>query len=177
MNSTIIIRECKEFLKASNGNPLIRFLPQPGTEYRKVKVRKRSRKSSVDDLFNTVFSEHPDLRQRCIFANGEKGEPAVKTYANSGTEAFYVFPIDGFRFMYSPRVTHSETEYAKLYEEVATMHDNPTDLLAEMLKFDYTSDDLETAINNGCEIIIYGIPYFYAVKKSSILSYSTLFSL
>lgn len=177
--SRIIIKECSEFIKESKGNPLIRYLPTDGEHQRKVKVRKKKKNSSFDLLFNTVFSKHPDLRQRCIFANGLKGLKDVEPFIEEGTEPFYVFPINGFKFMYSSSVYYSSTQYKDTFDQIAEVigESDAMETLSEVLKYDYVSEDLLKGIKQGCEIIIYGIPYFYAVRKSSVISYSTLFSL
>ena len=82
--------------------------------------------------------------------------------------------------MFSPNVNNSEFEYDQRLRELtdATYEGKGRELLKEVLMFEYAQGtDLSTGIRNGDEIIIYGIPFYYAIKASSVNSYSTLFSL
>jgi hypothetical protein len=47
----------------------------------------------------------------------------------------------------------------------------------EVLKYDYIGSNLIDGIGQGCEIIVYNVPYFFAIRTSSVNKYSTLFSL
>lgn len=172
-----IIRKCSDFLKESNGNPLIKILPKQGPDQRKVKVRKRKSDSLFDTFFNSVFIEHPDLRQRCVFTSGTK---ALSSYnENQDMDIFYIFPINGYNFLYSPAVMDSYIQYNEILEKFINVMDqeHAIETFSEVLKYEYTSTNLAHGIELGCEIILYGIPYYYAIRKSSVISYSTLFSL
>lgn len=171
-----IIKECSDYLKESGGNPLIRLLPRAGTDFRKIKVRRKKSGSRFDTLFNNVFIDHPDLRQRCIFVNGLKGLNKSK---DSTLDEFYVFPIDGYDYIYSLKVRDSSTEYKETLEKfIGVLDENQAvGTFSEVLKYDYVSVNLTEGIKEGSEIILYGIPYYYVIRKSSVKSYSTLFSL
>jgi len=56
--------------------------------------------------FNVVFEdEMRQFRQRSLFANGDI---FLETVAfDDNVEPFYVFPIDGFDYVYSKEVTNS----------------------------------------------------------------------
>ena len=171
-----IIRECSEFLKISEGLPLMKFLPSEGSDQRKVKVRKKRSLTQFGEIFNEVFDETPDIHQRCIKSSGKLDSG----YRPLMHELFYIFPINGFKFMFSPNVNNSEFEYDQRLRELtdATYEGKGRELLKEVLMFEYAQGtDLSTGIRNGDEIIIYGIPFYYAIKASSVNSYSTLFSL
>lgn len=172
-----IIRECSEFLKESNGNPLIRFLPKDGPDQRKIKVRKRKTDSKFENIFNTVFSQHPDLRQRSIFCNGVAG--LNETAINSNVEPFYIFPIDGYKYIYSPNVYRSSVQYQETLDRFLEVmgEDAAVETFKEVLKYDYNSTNLKEGIQEGCEIIVYGVSHFFAIRTSAVNSYSTLFSL
>jgi hypothetical protein len=169
-----IVRECSDFLKSSTGIPLVRMLPREGSAMRTVKIRKKKSTTPFDEVFNTVFSYHPNVRQRCVFTNG------VHAQSNDPTlEEFFIFPKDGFRFMYSTSVVDSSQQYS---ETLAYLQESMTDskaltTIGEILQFDYKSTDLIPALISGCEIIIFGCPSYYAISKDSVKSYSTLFSL
>lgn len=171
-----IVRECSDFLHDSKGHPLIKFLSKEGPDSRKIKVRKRKSSSNFDESFNKVFINHPDLRQRCVFANGER------TFADppdDAHEAFYIFPVNGFQFIYSPNVLNSSVQYKdtlEMFVEVMGCVDAVA-AFSEVLKYDYTSTKFAEGLSLGSEMILYGLPYYYAIRKSIINSYSTLFSL
>jgi len=103
----------------------------------------------------------------------------VEPYTEAGTEPFFIFPVNGFKFMYSPLVFHSSSQYRDAFEEIisAMGPEGAIETFSEVLKYDYVSADISKGLQQGCEIIVYGIPYFYAVRKDSVISYSTLFSL
>ncbi len=47
-------------------------------------------------------------------------------------------------------------------------------LIADVLKFSYTTHHLQEGILHGSEIILYGIPFYYALRASVVESYDTL---
>lgn len=164
-----ILQECKQFLEESNGHPLLKNLPMNYNDIHKVKVRKRKRKDDFTNIFNEAFEDIPNLRQRAIFANGK----ASLQEAKEGEEAFYIFPIDGYKFMYSPEVSNSKEDYKNAFEVILENFDDK-EVMEELLKYTYTKKNLVEGISNGSEIIIYNIPYFYAVRQSSIEDYKSL---
>ena len=174
-----IIRECSDFLRDSEGQPLIKFLPIEGPNTRKLKVRKRKTNSSFDTLFNTVFIDYPDLRQRCVFTAGLSAPKDTEEAHDTSLEAFYVFPINGFKFIYSANVFNSAVQYKDTLEKIAEVMEtgeaNAT--FSEVLKYDYISDHLALGITLGCEIILYGFPNYYAIRQNTLNNYSSLFSL
>ena len=167
-----IVRECSEFLKASNGQPLVKMLPKGGPTVRSVKVRKRKSITSFDEAFNTVFSEHENIRQRCVFTNGVHSQSADPKLA-----PFYIFPKNGFRFMYSTEVTDSSQQYGSVFNHLKeTMdEDNAIATISDVLLYDYKMTELAYGIRTGCEVIIFGCQSYYAIQKNSVKSYSTLF--
>jgi hypothetical protein len=174
MNSTIIKMECSEFLKASDLKPLIRVLPKQGSDYRKVKVRKRNKNTDFDRLFNSVFSKYPDIRARCVFGNTKVD------FIPEDKEEFYIFPIDGFKYIFSYQVQNSTEQYREAFDALMSTlitEEAVTEAFTDLLRYNYQSKDLKYALASDCEIIVYNIPYFYAVRKSSVINYSTLFSL
>lgn len=174
-----VIRECSNFLVESKGNPLIKYLPKNGPDQRKIKVRKGKKPSTFDNLFNNVFIDHPNLRQRCVFCNGVSGISKLEQSEDESLDCFYIFPVDGFEFIYSPIVFDSSIQYKDTLQKfIEVMGEcDAIETFSEVLKYDYTSSDLIEGIQTGCEIIVYSIPYYYAIRKSSVQNYSTLFSL
>jgi len=173
-----IIRECSGFLRESCGEALIKYLPIDSPDSLKVKLRKQRTSTDFDKLFNLVFMDHPDLRQRCVFSNGVTGARHMNN--NSDLEAFYIFPIDGYKFIYSPNVDESRIQYGEMLLNIVDAMGDETKAFktfVDVLNYDYTSEDLATGISSGCEIILYGFTHFYAIRASSVKRYSSLFSL
>lgn len=165
--------ECSEYLIESNGKPLIKNLPRNLAGFSKVKVRHRRSSNKFIESFNGAFTdERSKLLQRSIFAHGEKSFIASE---DSTREPFYIFPVDGFRYMYNPSVA-TTTEYEKTFETlVSNIGQSAPDLFQKVLKYDYIFDRLADGISGGSEIIIYGIPYYFALRKSLIDDYSNFF--
>lgn len=160
----------------SQGQPLMKSLPHDGSDIRKIKVRKKKSLSEVGTLFNEVFSDPSDLRQRCILAHGR--DNALVT--NPNHDNFFIFPVNGFQFMHSPNVFEMEHDYKQRLVDLqlATSEEEGKRLLRDVISFEYVKNqNLVEAITRGDEIVIYGIPYYYAIRESSVKSYSTLFSL
>lgn len=171
---TILRTRCSAFLRESQGHPLIRNLSSSYSDFHKVKVRKRKSDDSFTEAFNGAFiEEHYDLRQRAIFANGIQ---SFQASVDPLQEAFYVFPVDGYKYMYSREVEHSGSEYKNVFEAVFSQlgDGKANEVLTDLLRFTYTSTNLAEGISHGAEIILYGIPYYYAVRASTYPSYSDL---
>lgn len=171
-----IIRDCSDYLKESEGHPLVRRLPVEGSDFRKIKVRKKKSASRFDGVFNSLFMEHPDLRQRCIFANGLRG---LLDSGDDSLDTFYVFPPNGYKYLFSGEVRDSSIQYKEMFDKMIDLIEETqaTEMFKEILKYEYQSTGLSEAIQGGSEVIMYGIPYYYALRKSAVKSYSTLFSL
>lgn len=175
----IVADRCSQFLDEACGLPLLKNLPSDYGDFHKVKVRKRKHKKSdpsgaFAEVFNEAFEDElTNLRERAIFANGEGSfEPADK----KEFEPFYIFPIDGYQYMYSREVENSSQDYKTvfdaIFEEFGSERGN--DVITDLLKFTYTSDKLHEGIDSGSEIILYNIPYFYAIRAATVDNYENL---
>jgi hypothetical protein len=168
-----ISQECSEFLEQSRGLPLIKPLPRNGDGFRRVKVRKRKTDNPVYSTLNTAFSDYAQLAQRAIFVETKPNlEPS-----DMMLESFYIFPINGFKFLYCPQVKSSTKQYQESFDRMLNVlsEDAAKNLLSDVLKRTYISDRLHEGINGECELIIYDIPYFYAVRKSIVNDYYNFF--
>ena len=174
----IIAERCQEFIRESEGQPLLKNLPEDYGDFYKVKVRKRKQRKQdpkhFAEMFNKAFEdEMQDLRERSVFANGEL---TFKENGDTEQEAFYIFPVDGYEFMYSKEVENSSVSYKNAFnsltEKLGT--EEGENIISELLKFTYTSENLVEGINSGAEIIIYNIPYFYAIRKETVDNYQNL---
>lgn len=163
----MIKERCGEFLYQSGGLPLLKNLPSTYQDFHKVKVRKRSiQQSEIVETFNQTFQhEIKQLRQRAVFVNGDN----YTVNKTDNEEPFYIFPIDGFKFIYNPEVQNSSHEYKTAFSEILQHlgENKGHQVLQDLLKMTYSSSTLNEAIQSTAEIIIYNIPYFYAVRATA----------
>lgn len=164
---------CSQFIKESAGYPLYRNLPTSYNSVHKVKVRAKKRPTAVGEAINRAFEDsYTNLTQRAVFAS------SVQHISESADlEPFYVFPINGFKFLYSKEVSESTSNYQRVMEvllEQLRDEQAANDIVADLLKFTYTSLNLDEGINSGSEIIMYGIPYYYAVRCSAYPDYARI---
>lgn len=172
----MIADSCNQFIYESCGFPLLKNLPTNYDDLHRVKVRQRKLNDDVDHRFNQAFGEeHYKLRQRAVFANG------VTSFIPStekDQEPFFIFPINGYKFMYSKEVENSTVSYKQVFD---TLHDQfGTDkgnqVIIDLLKFTYTQENLAEGIESGAEIIIYNIPWFFALRATTVLDYDQTIS-
>lgn len=168
----ILNRECSTFLQESNGQPLMKLLPATCFNFQKVKVRLQKKRDRVTDVFERAFGEQfPKLRQRAVF-----------TYPNvipesAGQDLFYVFPINGYKYMYSKEVTNSSADYQRVIDTLVEQLDDTseaTDIASGLLKYSYSNASLQEAFSSRSEVILYSIPYYYAVRVNACSSYESL---
>ena len=167
-----VIKECSNFLENARGLPLLKNLPAQYEDFRKVKLRRRKQKGKDEfaKTFNEAFGDIPDLRQRAMFANG----PSSFIAETEDKEPFYVFPTDGFKFMYSLEVTNSNTDYMEAFDTILSQFHGNNELMEQVLKYTYTHDALHEGIEHGSEIILYNMPYCYAIRQRSAECYEDL---
>lgn len=168
-----IAQECQQFLCESKNNPLFKTLPTSYDDFHRVKVRHRKANDFMSEPLNEAFDEqYINLTQRAVFANGSASFLCPK----DGQETFYIFPPDGYSFLYSKEVQQSSIDYKQVFDILYDQfgHEKGNELITDLLKFTYTESDLSIGLQSGAEIIMYNIPYFYAVRYSLIDSYSDL---
>lgn len=152
----IISNHCSEFLSSGIQMPLIKTMKQREKLIERVKVRHKHTNDFVSLCFNDAFDiKDSNLYSRTVFVNGE----------NASEDHFYVFPVNGFKFLYCKEVT-SLTNHCIFLNETMSSFDQKHDIIVDMLKFSYHTTNLEEAIATDCEIIIHNIPFFYAVKNT-----------
>jgi hypothetical protein len=165
--------KCSNFLEMSGGLPLLKNLPCHYEDFRKVKLRLRKKQSNekFNKTFNEAFDEIPHLRQRAMFANG----PSTFIAENGEKEPFYIFPVDGFQFMYSLEVTNSNTDYMEAFDTLLSSVSSGVDkLMEQVLKYSYTHSKLDEGIEHGSEIILFNMPFCYAIRVSSVEGYDEI---
>jgi len=161
-----VLKECSEFLSSSEGFPILKNFSSGLDLFHKLKLRQRNKRDNFTKTFNEAFHETPNLRQRSLTSNGELSFIAE----NGDFEPYYVFPIDGFKYLYSLEVTNSKEDYQESFDTILEMVEDKR-LTKDILKYTYTSEKLAEGIRHGSEIIIYNIPYCYIQKASSIRNY------
>jgi hypothetical protein len=167
---------CRQFIEESGGFPMVKLLPKTYQDFQKVKIRKRKNVACFAESFNEVFEhEMHQLRERSLFANGEI---FLRDNINHDktVEPFYVFPIDGYDFIYSKEVTDSTKNYSTVFNEIFNQlgENSAEKVFADLIKFTYTSQNLQEGLESGAEIIVYGIPYYYAIRETAINDYNNL---
>jgi hypothetical protein len=163
--------ECSQFLAESIGHPLIKNLPRNKDGFRKVKVRKKKQTEILTNVFNEAFEDdHSQILQRSIFAHGKN---SFVSSEGQDLEPFYIFPINGYRYMYATNVLSTTENYKQTLDLLLeTLGDNAIETFQEVLKYHYRHDKLYEALTGNSEIIIYDIPYYYAIRHSIIENYS-----
>lgn len=168
-----LYKECSQYLKESKGRPLLKNLPSRYDGFKKVKVRKKNKNDSVIEAFNKSFSNHKNAFQRSIFANGEGSFVQASDIL---LEPFYIFPINGYKYVYNPIVINFESQYKENIDSLTnnTSKSVAIDMVSMVIAQSYTNTNLSKGIKTGAEIIIYGIPYYYAIRKSLLDDYNEI---
>ena len=173
MHLPTLYAECSDFLAESQKTPLLKNLPVHYDGFKKVKVRKKNKQDAVIEAFNKSFSQHKNAFQRSVFANGKS---SFIVSEDASFEPFYIFPINGYKYVYNPVVTNFANEYKENIERLT--HNIPQsvaiDMVSMVISKSYTDTNLVEGINLGAEIIIYSIPYYYAIRKSLLDDYSSI---
>jgi hypothetical protein len=152
-------------------SPLFKLLPRTYNDFHRVKVRLNRRTDPVSEAFNRAFADYNKLRQRAIFTQSRM--PAETEML----EPFYVIPIDGFKYTYSTEVTNSSVEYQQTFSTLIEQFDDTNaavEIVTDLVSYTYTRQNIQEAIGSGSEVILYNIPYYYAVRCSVQPSYSSL---
>lgn len=153
-----LIREmCGDFLKESNGLPVYRMLPESYQDIQRVKVRAKKKNDVFTKTFNEAFSHTYNLRQRSLFAY-----PLDSLSEEENKEPFYVFPVDGYSYLYNKEVKNSDKRGQNAMDVITK------DIMVEMLKYTYNNDNLTEGLTSGAEIMFFNIPAFYAARCSAI---------
>lgn len=159
---------CCDFINESRGQPVFKQLPTNYDLFQKVKVRKHKRDDQFISRFNEAFQDEVrDLRQRSVFASGEAPAPTQEH------NVYYIFPKNGYKYMYCTEVQHSTDDYKSVFESIFDNVEAPEDVIRDLLKFAYIREDLFEGIQSKAELIFYNIPFYYAVR-TDFYSYGDL---
>lgn len=165
--------ECSDFINDSHNHPLLKLnetvSPSILKGIYKVKVRhKKSLNPTLTEIYNSAFTEN--IRERAVFVYSDD-----KIF-NDTQETFYVFPKNGYKFLYSKEVIQSNQVYKEVLDSLLENldHEKAYTIITDMLKFSYISTNLKEGIKAGAEIILYNIPYYYAISTKVYPSYKQL---
>lgn len=153
--------ECNQFISESLGYPIFKCLPKNKDAFVKIKARHRKTPDQqFKNAFDQAFKEQTtNLLSKAVFCNGDKTPTADE-------ELFYIFPINGYKFLYNKNEKNTSKTYQNALTEIIDIvaENQAINLLTTILENDYTNENLSYAIKNNREIIFYNIPYFYAIK-------------
>lgn len=173
-NYHLIAERCTQFLDEAQGLPLLKNLPTAYNDVHKVKCRKRNMQGDFVQTFNEAFSDCSlEIAQRAVFANGET---SFTESQQSDQEPFFIFPVNEYKYLYSPEVDSSSSNYKQVLEVMFQQFgsEKGKTIVTEVLKFTYEHDKLVEGISKGCEIVFYDIPHYYGVRVSSTKTYNDL---
>ena len=170
-------KHCHQFIDESGGFPILKNLPNTFSDIHKVKVRRRKQKSQMTESFNRAFkNQYNDLRERALYVYGSCSPITLA----EDQELFYIFPIDGYKFMYNTAVVDSGQEYKNAFETMLEKFENDeraSQIITDLLQYTYTSTDLSEGLQQAVEIIMYNLPYYYAVREQAVEDYAELLTL
>lgn len=147
---------CSDFLSKNTNSPLMKTLPNREGFVERVKVRHKQTNDFVCLCFNEAFdAKETNLYSKLVFVNGD----------NTSEQCYYIFPVNGFKFLYCKEVK-SLVQHCNFLHETMSSFQQKHDIIVDMLKMSYHDDSIEEAIATNCEIIIHSIPFFYAVKNT-----------
>lgn len=171
MPPSSIIKDCSQFLRQAKGSPLYINLPRSGDGFRKVKIRKKSKhKLPYEQYFDMAFmDQYKDLRLRSMIAHTTETKPT-----DASSETFYAFPVDGFQILYNQNIQNYAQYISRLREVITNTSTSEAETIVKnIFEYTYTRSSIEEAIASGGDILIYGIPYYYAIRKSLISDYKS----
>lgn len=150
--------ECSDFLVESQGGPIFKTLPTIKSVFRKVKVRFRDDEPLTHILDLAFERETKHISKKLVTVNG------LDTYKFSEDHHsdFFIFPINGYKYIYN-RLADSHKNLRNVLEALQT-NQLPPDVSEELLRYMYVTTELHEGILSGAEIIIYNVPFFYAVN-------------
>lgn len=170
--SAMLRMNCDQFIEESQGLPLYKSLPSVYGSFKRVKVRFQKRKNLTSEVYEAAFGNGAGtFREKCVTAYGtspNQSDPNLSEY--------YVFPINGFKFMYSKQVMDSTTAFEGV---VNTLIDNlplseGAAIATDLLKYSYQQENLVEGIRSGAEIIIHSVSNYYVVNAALYPNYKLL---
>lgn len=152
-----ITEHCSDFLEQCSV-PLYVNLRDVYPQVARVKVRKINRSPLLKEAMDSAFPDYYNISQRCVFAR-----TTLQTAPNR--IPYYIFPINGYQYLYNKQVAEHNNVISDL---LGTLDETLVPQVAsELMQATYCSDSIEEAAAYQSEVIIYGIPKFYAVRVNN----------
>jgi hypothetical protein len=164
---------CAQFIEESDGCPLFKLLPASYQNFKRVKARLQKRTNELTEVYNKAFN-HNNIRQRAVFAYASV--PSL----HEDMDTFYVFPVNGYKYLYCKEVTDSNSDYKRVVDTLFEQFNDTvkaTEIITDLLKYTYLTEHLHDGIVAKAEIILYNIPQYYAVRVNPNQEYSEILSL
>lgn len=152
-----IRNNCSEFLRESKGYPVYKQLYGQYGVCSKVKVRHRS-----DPILEQFFSHTID----------SKTVVETLSYPKESGLNYWIFPINGYRYVYNTNTVDYKTTINTIIEMTADV-DVVHDLISDL----YVQANLVEGLQTNTEILWYKISHFYAVDCSMFEDYNELLNL
>ena len=159
--SNIIRAECGEYLRLSEGLPLFKTLPSSYGAFKRVKVRFQKAKDPTSAVFEAAFGHNkPGFRERVVITYPTPQE-VLETH-----DLYYIFPVDGFRYMFSPMVRDSNVDIGGVVNTLIERLDftEGSSLAADLLQYSYQNTNLVEGLRSEAEILLFDLPNFLAVR-------------
>lgn len=156
----IITNHCSDFLNEV-ALPIFKNLPNRTNSFEKVKVRHKPT-DFIGECFNEAFADKgANIYNRGVFA--------CTGYTINSDGCYYVFPVNGYRFLYSKEITNIHEHVISVLTQI-NEHESKS-LVRDLLRLSYIHENLISGIQAECEIVFYNIPFFYAIRKSEVTNY------
>jgi hypothetical protein len=79
--------------------------------------------------------------------------------------------------MYNTQVVDSNQDYKQAFDSMLEQfndNDQAIQILSDLLQYTYTGENLTEGLDHGAEIIMYNVPYYYAIRTTVVDSYDEL---
>ena len=162
-----LVDECSEFINETYPYPLLKNLPIYKDGFIKLKIRHKKNKKYVEsktlNIFNEAFEQfYKNVTFKALYAYPQE----TLEEGDINTEPFYIFPVDGYKYLYNTMVTSSHNKYNDILLKIE--NDHLENVFKDIIKDSYCNESLKTGISCGSEIIFFDIPYYYAIRQSLI---------
>jgi hypothetical protein len=147
---------CSDFLRESQGRPVFKHLPNCVKVCTKVKVRHKT--SPILERFTSAN-----------VIQDSKAFVDTTTIPIPNVRNYWIFPANGYKYLFNPNVIDYTTSINKILENVSDV-----DVVDELIKELYLSDNLNVALMTETQILWYKISHFYAVDCSMFRNYAEL---
>lgn len=166
--------DCQQFLNDLPNKPLVKSLPKLGDSFRKVKARKRKIHSTLDRLMHTSFQT---IQKRIISTAITAYNTEIFENISKDHEEFFIFPIDNYKILCCNSITNYKKQFDLCLNNLLKISDIKfaANSILELLQTNYDEiNSFKELKDRNVEMLIYNIPYFYAVRCSSVENYEIL---